>query len=81
MGMSKSVKVILSLVLVVFLALAATKTEAKVINYRDLYRGDHSRNCDRANPASCKKQEANPYRRGCETTLHCRGGTPDNPKR
>lgn len=71
MGMSKSVKVILSLVLVVFLALATTKIEARVINYRDL-RKDHSKECDRANPDSCKKQVANPYTRGCSASTRCR---------
>ncbi|EOA34830.1 hypothetical protein CARUB_v10022412mg [Capsella rubella] len=73
MGMSKSVKFILSLVLVVFLALAATKTEAsKFIDYGDLKRGDHSRNCDRARPESCQKEQVNPYRRGCEKSQRCR---------
>ncbi|XP_019083636.1 PREDICTED: protein RALF-like 9 [Camelina sativa] len=72
MGMSKSVKVILSLALVVFLALAATTTEAKYIDYGDMNRGDHARNCDKARPESCKKVEANPYKRGCELATRCR---------
>ena len=70
--MSKSVKMIFSLVLVVFLALAATNVEARYINYRDLG-SDHSLNCDKAHPITCKKQEANPYQRGCERGERCRG--------
>ncbi|ESQ29280.1 hypothetical protein EUTSA_v10024096mg [Eutrema salsugineum] len=76
MKMSKSLKVILSLVFIVFLALAATKIEARAINYRDLIRGDHGMPCDKAKPGSCTKQPANPYKRGCEESQHCRGPTP-----
>ncbi|CAH2047899.1 unnamed protein product [Thlaspi arvense] len=75
MGMSKSVKVILSLFLVVFLAFAATNIEARAINYRDLNNGDHSSGCDKANPATCKKRPVNPYNRGCEESHRCRGGS------
>ncbi|XP_018437681.1 protein RALF-like 15 [Raphanus sativus] len=71
--MSKNVKVFVSLVLVVFLALAATNIEARYINYGDLNGGDHALACDKANPGSCKKQEVNHYRRGCETEERCRG--------
>ena len=72
MRMSTNVKVLVSLVLVVFLALAATNIEARYINYRDLGSGDHSLACDKANPSTCKKQEVNPYHRGCETAERCR---------
>ncbi|CAA7029743.1 unnamed protein product [Microthlaspi erraticum] len=72
MGMSKNLKVVLSLVFLVFFALAATKLEARAIDYRDLYRGDHARACDKAHPETCKKQQANPYTRGCEKTNRCR---------
>ncbi|CAN7111469.1 protein RALF-like 15 [Brassica rapa] len=73
MRMSKNVKVLVSLVLVVFLALAATNIEARYIDYRDLNSGDHSLACDKAKPSTCKKQEANHYHRGCETVERCRG--------
>ena len=73
MRMSKNVKVFVSLVLVVFLALAATNTEARYINYRDLSNGDHALACDKAKPWTCKEQEVNHYHRGCETDEHCRG--------
>ncbi|ESQ29279.1 hypothetical protein EUTSA_v10024053mg [Eutrema salsugineum] len=77
MRMSKSLKVILSFVFVVFLALAAIKTEARTLNYRDLIRGDHDRLCDKAKPGSCTKQPVNPYRRGCEGSQHCRVPSPE----
>nr|VDD29626.1 unnamed protein product [Brassica oleracea] len=64
MGMSESIKVIVSLFLVVLLALAATQTESRYINYHALH-GDHSLICDKvSNPSTCKKEEANPYTRG-----------------
>ncbi|WZZ86477.1 hypothetical protein YC2023_115056 [Brassica napus] len=72
MGMSESIKVIVSLFLVVLLALAATQTESRYINYHALH-GDHSLICDKANPSTCKKEEANPYTRGCEIIDRCRG--------
>ncbi|VVA93808.1 unnamed protein product [Arabis nemorensis] len=73
MGMSKSLKVILSLALIVFMALAATKVEAgRYINYRDLDGGDHARMCDKRFPETCKKHQANPYHRGCENIERCR---------
>ncbi|CAH8352580.1 unnamed protein product [Eruca vesicaria subsp. sativa] len=72
MGMSTSVKVIVSILLAVFLALAATSTEARFINYRDLSRGDHALACNKAKPGTCKKQEVNPYHRGCESAERCR---------
>ncbi|WZZ86481.1 hypothetical protein YC2023_115060 [Brassica napus] len=72
MGMSESIKVIVSLFLVVLLALAATQTESRYINYHALH-GDHSLICDKANPSTCKKEEANPYTRGCEKIDRCRG--------
>ncbi|XP_019085786.1 PREDICTED: protein RALF-like 9 [Camelina sativa] len=74
MGMSKSVMVIVSLVLVVFLALAATKTEASVKKYIDYgaFTNDEI-NCDKAHKANCKKKEVkNPYTRGCYKTHRCR---------
>ncbi|KFK40689.1 hypothetical protein AALP_AA2G028700 [Arabis alpina] len=72
MGMSKNLKVILSFVFLVFLALAATKVEAgRFINYGDLNSGDHSLRCDKRFPQTCKKHEANPYHRGCETVERC----------
>ncbi|CAN8245113.1 unnamed protein product [Cochlearia groenlandica] len=74
MGMSKTLKTIVSLALLMFLAFAATNVEAKVIDYRDLYRGDHSKMCDKAHPETCKKEVANPYRKGCELIKRCRGG-------
>ncbi|WZZ13414.1 hypothetical protein YC2023_106503 [Brassica napus] len=70
--MSESIKVIVSLFLVVLLALAATQTESRYINYHALH-GDHSLICDKAHPNTCKKEEANPYTRGCETIDRCRG--------
>ncbi|KAL0718802.1 hypothetical protein Bca4012_068125 [Brassica carinata] len=70
MGMSKNVKVIVSLVLVVFLALEATNIEARYIDYHAMH-GDHSLACDKAKPWTCKKQEANPYHRGCEKAERC----------
>ena len=74
--MSKSIKVILSLALVVFLALAATKVEAtRYITYPAIDRGDHAVHCDKAHPNTCKKQVANPYRRGCGTIERCRRDT------
>ncbi|CAF2152959.1 unnamed protein product [Brassica rapa] len=72
MRMSKNVKVLVSLVLVVLLALAATNIEARYINYRDLRSGDHSLACDKAKPSTCTKQEVNRYQRGCETADRCR---------
>ncbi|CAN6971349.1 protein RALF-like 9 [Brassica rapa] len=72
MGMSESIKVIVSLFLVVLLALAATQTESRYINYHALH-GDHSLICDKAHPNTCEKEEANPYTRGCETIDRCRG--------
>ena len=70
--MSKNGKVFVSLVLVVFLALAATNIEAKrFLGYGGLHNGDHSLVCDKANPSTCKKQEANPYHRGCEAAERC----------
>ncbi|VYS49669.1 unnamed protein product [Arabidopsis thaliana] len=75
MGMSKSIKVILSLALVVFLALAGTKVEAtRYITYPAIDRGDHAVHCDKAHPNTCKKKQANPYQRGCEKINRCRGG-------
>ncbi|KFK40691.1 hypothetical protein AALP_AA2G028900 [Arabis alpina] len=73
MAMSKNLKMILSLALIVFMALAATKTEAiRYIHYGDLNFGDHSLRCDKRFPQTCKKHEANPYQRGCETIERCR---------
>ncbi|CAN6924621.1 hypothetical protein Bca4012_089732 [Brassica carinata] len=72
MRMSTNVKVLVSLVLVVLLALAATNIEARYINYRDLPSGSHSLSCDKANPSTCAKQEVNRYQRGCETADRCR---------
>ncbi|KAL1191678.1 Protein RALF-like 9 [Cardamine amara subsp. amara] len=76
MGMSKSVKVILSLALAVFLALAANKIEAtKYIDYGPIKSGNHGIMCDRTRPETCKLPEANPYTRGCEDINRChRGG-------
>ncbi|KAF8053212.1 hypothetical protein N665_1449s0015 [Sinapis alba] len=73
MGMSKSIKFIFSLALVVFLALAATKIEARYIDYRALHNGDPSFGCSKIHPIFCKKQQANPYTRGCEPGQRCRG--------
>ncbi|CAH8256233.1 unnamed protein product [Arabidopsis lyrata] len=76
MGMSKSIKVILSLALVVFLALASIKVEAtRYITYPSINHGDHATHCDKAHPNTCKKKEANPYKRGCEILERCRGGS------
>lgn len=72
MGMSKNRKVVLSVVFLVFFALAATSIEARAIDYRDLYRGDRAKACDKAHPETCKKQPANPYKRGCEIANRCR---------
>ena len=72
MGMSKSIKVIFSLTLVVFLALAATKLEARYIDYHALRGGDHEFGCSKLHPNFCKKQETNPYTRGCEPGERCR---------
>ncbi|KAL1200072.1 Protein RALF-like 9 [Cardamine amara subsp. amara] len=75
MGMSKSVKVILSLALVVFLALSATKVEARYIGYGGMH-ANHGIMCDRTRPATCKQPEVNPYIRGCEKAERCsRGGS------
>ncbi|CAH8256235.1 unnamed protein product [Arabidopsis lyrata] len=72
MGMSKSIKVILSLALVVFLALATTKVEAtRYISYPSINTGDHAPHCDKAHPHTCWKKEANPYRRGCGVLEGC----------
>ncbi|CAH8315780.1 unnamed protein product [Eruca vesicaria subsp. sativa] len=78
MGMSKIIKVIVSLALVVFLALAATKTEAKLmppqwLKYEPIKIGDHSFGCDKEkHPKSCKPEQANPYHRGCHPSQRCR---------
>ncbi|CAA7029741.1 unnamed protein product [Microthlaspi erraticum] len=74
MGMSKNLKVVLSLVFLVFLALVATTTEArdpKYIDYRGIAAGDHARNCDKARPWTCKKDDANDYSRGCTKENRC----------
>ncbi|KAG2279756.1 hypothetical protein Bca4012_047849 [Brassica carinata] len=72
MGMSKSIKVIVSLALVVFLAFAATKIEAaRTIDYPTLNK-DHGLACDKLHPKICKKQEINHYQKGCEESEHCR---------
>ena len=72
MGMSKSIRVIFSLVIVVFLALSATKIEARYIDYGALHNGDPSFGCSELHPQFCKKDEANHYSRGCEPGEHCR---------
>ena len=78
--MSKSIKVILSLALVVFLALAATKVEAtRYITYPAIDRGDHAVHCDKAHPNTCKKKQANPYRRGCGVLEGCHRETGPKP--
>ncbi|XP_018464858.1 protein RALF-like 9 [Raphanus sativus] len=74
MGISKTIKVIFSMALVVFLALAATKIEARYIDYGALHHGDPSFGCSKLHPQFCKKQEANPYARGCETIERCDRG-------
>ncbi|VYS49668.1 unnamed protein product [Arabidopsis thaliana] len=81
MGMSNSIKVILSLALVVFLALAGTKVEASVryITYPAIDRGDHAVHCDKAHPNTCKKKQANPYRRGCGVLEGCHRETGPKP--
>ncbi|CAN7037738.1 hypothetical protein BRARA_B00540 [Brassica rapa] len=72
MGMSKSIKVIVSLAFVVFLAFAATKIEAaRTIDYAALDK-DHALACDKLNPKTCKKQEMSHYSKGCEQSEHCR---------
>ncbi|KAF3537888.1 hypothetical protein F2Q69_00018797 [Brassica cretica] len=71
--MSKSIKVIVSLAFVVFLAFAATKIEAaRTIDYHVIEKGDHAFGCDRLHPQSCKKQAASHYHKGCEESQHCR---------
>ncbi|KAH0857526.1 LOW QUALITY PROTEIN: hypothetical protein HID58_085787 [Brassica napus] len=66
------IKVIFSLALIVFLALAATKIDARYIDYHSLRGGDHGFGCSKLHPIFCKKEEANPYTRGCEPGQHCR---------
>lgn len=70
--MSKSIKVIVSLVFVVFLALAATNIEAaRYIEYPSLFKGNHALHCDGTNTKKCERKEANPYDRGCTVSQHC----------
>ncbi|KAL0728138.1 hypothetical protein Bca4012_024231 [Brassica carinata] len=72
MGMSKSMKVIVSLALVVFLALEATNIEAvRDIDYNAIKQGDHDLSCAER-PSSCKRVEVNRYHEGCENSKHCR---------
>ena len=79
--MSKSIKVIVSLAFVVFLALAATKMEAtrtisieatRSISYGAIYSGDHAIGCDVHHPQNCQRKEANHYHEGCQNNQHCR---------
>ena len=73
MGMSKSIKVIVSLAFLVFLALAATKIEAaRHIEYPPIRSGDAAHGCDVHHSKKCEKREANHYHRGCESNEHCR---------
>ncbi|CAH8315815.1 unnamed protein product [Eruca vesicaria subsp. sativa] len=72
MGMSKIIKVIVSLALVVFLALAATKIEAEAVDYDVLIHGN-TKACDtNKHPHGCPMEKVNRYRIGCHPSQHCR---------
>ncbi|CAH8386817.1 unnamed protein product [Eruca vesicaria subsp. sativa] len=61
--------IVLSLALVAVMCIVMSTTEATTIS-NGAMKGDE-KGCTAGN---CKEGEANPYKRGCEPGLRCRGG-------